>query len=174
MRTVTVSHNWYSFPRCSGTAVPTVFGVLSNVLCQDWGGMCRAWSGLVGMESGLGHSLTLCLPTSLMILIQVPIAQPHQPLCPSLQPCKTQAQNPQCQRHLTLLGHQHNPPHIPAAVQCVMPPNDPLVSICVAHLKSHRQRLMMAQQSSNVLSLVAKPFGLVEYIGNTTVTHRNL
>ena len=28
MRTVTVSHNWYSFPRCSGTAIPTVFSVL--------------------------------------------------------------------------------------------------------------------------------------------------
>ena len=35
MRTVTVSHNWYSFPWCSGTAIPTVFGVPPNVSCQD-------------------------------------------------------------------------------------------------------------------------------------------
>ena len=59
MRTVTVSHNWYSFPRCSGTAVPTVFGVPSNILCRDRGRMCQAWSGLVRMKSELGHSLTL-------------------------------------------------------------------------------------------------------------------
>ena len=58
VRTVTVSHNWYSFPRCSGTAIPTVFGVLSNVLCRDWGRTCWAWSGLVRMKSELGHSLT--------------------------------------------------------------------------------------------------------------------
>ena len=60
VRTVTVSHNWYSFPRCSGTAIPTVFGVPPDVSCQDWGRMCRAWSGLVGMKSELGHSLTGC------------------------------------------------------------------------------------------------------------------
>ena len=58
MRTVTVSHNWYSFPRCSGIAVPTVFGAPSDVSCRDWGRVCRAWSGLVGMEAELGHSLT--------------------------------------------------------------------------------------------------------------------
>ena len=58
MRTVTVSHNWYSSPWCSGTAVPTVFGVLSNVLCQDRGRTCQAWLGLVRMKSELGHSLT--------------------------------------------------------------------------------------------------------------------
>ena len=59
MRTVTVSHNWYSFPRCSGIAVPTVFGVPSDVSCWDWGRVCWAWSGLVRMKSELGHSLTL-------------------------------------------------------------------------------------------------------------------
>ena len=58
MRTVTVSHNWYSFPRCSGIAVPTVFGAPSDVSCRDWGRACQAWSGLVGMEAELGHSLT--------------------------------------------------------------------------------------------------------------------
>ena len=58
MRTVTVSHNWYSFLQCSGTAVPTVFSVPSNILCQDWGRTCQAWLGLVGMKSELGHSLT--------------------------------------------------------------------------------------------------------------------
>ena len=58
MRTVTVSHNWYSFPRCSGIAIPTVFSVLSDISCQDRGRVCRAWSGLVGMEAELGHSLT--------------------------------------------------------------------------------------------------------------------
>ena len=58
MRTVTVSHNWYSFLRCSGIAVPTVFGAPSDVSCQDRGRTCRAWSGLVGMEAELGHSLT--------------------------------------------------------------------------------------------------------------------
>ena len=59
MRTVTVSHNWYSFLQCSGTAVPTVFGVPSNVLCWDRGRTCQAWSGLVRMKSELGHSLTV-------------------------------------------------------------------------------------------------------------------
>ena len=59
MRTVTVSRNWYSFPRCSGIAVPTVFGALSDVSCRDRGRACWAWSGLVGMEVELGHSLTL-------------------------------------------------------------------------------------------------------------------
>ena len=59
MRTVTVSHNWYSFPQCSGIAVPTVFGVPSDVSCRDQGRACRAWSGLVGMEAELGHSLTV-------------------------------------------------------------------------------------------------------------------
>ena len=44
--------------RCSGIAVPTVFGVLSDVSCRDRGRACRAWSGLVGMEAELGHSLT--------------------------------------------------------------------------------------------------------------------
>ena len=58
MRTVTVSHNWYSFPRCSGIAVPTVFGAPSDVSCRDRGRACWAWSGLVGMEAELGHSLT--------------------------------------------------------------------------------------------------------------------
>ena len=58
MRTVTVSHNWYSFPRCSGIAVPTVFGVPSDISCWDWGRACQAWSGLVGMKVELGHSLT--------------------------------------------------------------------------------------------------------------------
>ena len=58
MRTVTVSHNWYSVPRCSGTAVLTVFGVPSDVSCRDWGRVCQACSGLVGMEAELGHSLT--------------------------------------------------------------------------------------------------------------------
>ena len=58
MRTVTVSHNWYSFPRCSGIAVPTVFGAPSDVSCRDQGRACQAWSGLVGMEAELGHSLT--------------------------------------------------------------------------------------------------------------------
>ena len=58
MRTVTVSHNWYSFPWCSGIAIPTVFGVLSDISCRDWGRVCRAWLGLVGMEAELGHSLT--------------------------------------------------------------------------------------------------------------------
>ena len=58
MRTVTVSHNWYSFLRCSGTAIPTVFGVPPNISCWDWGRMCQAWSGLVGMKLELGHSLT--------------------------------------------------------------------------------------------------------------------
>ena len=58
MRTVTVSHNWYSFPWCSGVAVPTVFGVPSDVSCRDQGRTCRAWSGLVGMKVELGHSLT--------------------------------------------------------------------------------------------------------------------
>ena len=58
MRTVTVSHNWYSFLWCSGTAVLTVFGVPPNISCWDWGRMCRAWLGLVGMKSELGHSLT--------------------------------------------------------------------------------------------------------------------
>ena len=58
MRTVTVSHNWYSFPRCWGIAVPTVFSVPSDVSCRDRGRVCRAWSGLVGMEAELGHSLT--------------------------------------------------------------------------------------------------------------------
>ena len=60
MRTVTVSHNWYSFPWCSGIAVPTVFGALSDVSCRDQGRACQAWLGLVGMEVGLGHSLTVC------------------------------------------------------------------------------------------------------------------
>ena len=59
MRTVTVSHNWYSFPQCLGIAVPTVFGVLSDVLCWDRGRVCQAWSGLVGMKAELGHSLTI-------------------------------------------------------------------------------------------------------------------
>ena len=59
MRTVTVSHNWYSFLRCSGIAVLTVFGVPSDVSCQDWGRVCRAWLGLVGMKAELGHSLTI-------------------------------------------------------------------------------------------------------------------
>ena len=58
MRTVTVSHNWYSFLQCSGIAVPTVFGVPSDISCWDWGRVCRAWSGLVGMKAELGHSLT--------------------------------------------------------------------------------------------------------------------
>ena len=58
MRTVTVSHNWYSFPQCSGIAIPTVFGVPSDVSCQDRGRVCWAWSGLVRMKSELGHSLT--------------------------------------------------------------------------------------------------------------------
>ena len=58
MRTVTVSHNWYSFPWCSGTAVLTVFGVPPDVSCWDRGRMCQAWSGLVGMKSELGQSLT--------------------------------------------------------------------------------------------------------------------
>ena len=61
MRTVTVSHNWYSFPRCLGVAVPTVFGVPSDVSCRDQGRTCRAWSGLVGMKAELGHSLTITL-----------------------------------------------------------------------------------------------------------------
>ena len=30
----------------------------SNVLCWDQGRTCRAWLGLVGMESELGHSLS--------------------------------------------------------------------------------------------------------------------
>ena len=59
MRTVTVSHNWYSFPQCSGVAVLTVFGVLSDISCRDRGRTCWAWSGLVGMKAELGHSLTL-------------------------------------------------------------------------------------------------------------------
>ena len=59
MRTVTVSHNWYSFPRCLGIAVLTVFGVPSDISCRNRGRVCRAWSGLVGMEAELGHSLTL-------------------------------------------------------------------------------------------------------------------
>ena len=59
MRTVTVSHNWYSFPWCSGIAIPTVFGVPSDVSCRDRGRVCRAWSGLVGMKVELGHSLTV-------------------------------------------------------------------------------------------------------------------
>ena len=58
MRTVTISHNWYSFPWCSGTAVPTVVRVPSNVLCRDQGRTRQAWLGLVGMKSELGHSLT--------------------------------------------------------------------------------------------------------------------
>ena len=58
MRTVTVSHNWYSFPWCSGIAVLTVFGVPSHVSCRDQGRVCWAWSGLVGMKPELGHSLT--------------------------------------------------------------------------------------------------------------------
>ena len=58
MRTVTVSHNWYSFLRCSGIAVPTVFGVPSDISCQDQGRVHRAWSGLVGMKAEPGHSLT--------------------------------------------------------------------------------------------------------------------
>ena len=58
MRTVAVSHNWYSFPPCSGTAVPTVFGVLPNISCRDRGRMCEVWLGLVRMKSELGHSLT--------------------------------------------------------------------------------------------------------------------
>ena len=58
MRTVTVSHNWYSFLRCLGIAVPTVFGVPSDVSCQDQGRVCQAWSGLVGMKVQPGHSLT--------------------------------------------------------------------------------------------------------------------
>ena len=44
--------------QCSGIAVPTVFGVLSDVSCQDRGRVCWAWSGLVGMKAELGHSLT--------------------------------------------------------------------------------------------------------------------
>ena len=72
MRTVTVSHNWYSFPRCSGIAVPTVFGVPSDVSCQDRGRVCRAWSGLVGMEAELGHSLTdICIPKEAKEMIAV-------------------------------------------------------------------------------------------------------
>ena len=59
MRTVTVSHNWYSFPWCSGIAIPTVFGVPSDISCRDQGRVCRVWSGLVGMEVELGHSLTV-------------------------------------------------------------------------------------------------------------------
>ena len=58
MRTVTVSHNWYSFPLCLGIAVPTVFSVPSDVSCWDQGRVCQVWSGLVGMEAELGHSLT--------------------------------------------------------------------------------------------------------------------
>ena len=65
MRTVTVSHNWYSFPRCSGIAVLTVFGAPSDVSCRDQGRACRAWSGLVGMEAELGHSLTVWSSCSL-------------------------------------------------------------------------------------------------------------
>ena len=49
----------YSFLWCLGTAVPTVFGVLPNVSCWDWGRMCQVWSGLFGMKSELGHSLTV-------------------------------------------------------------------------------------------------------------------
>ena len=70
MRTVTVSHNWYSFLRCSGVAVPTVFGVLSDVSCRDWGTTCRAWSGLVGMKAELGHSLTQSYLLDLKMLPQ--------------------------------------------------------------------------------------------------------
>ena len=62
MRTVTVSHNWYSFPWCLGIAVPTVFGVPSDISCWDWGRVCRAWSGLVRMKVELGHSLTDSTP----------------------------------------------------------------------------------------------------------------
>ena len=58
MRTVTVSHNWYSFLRCSGIAILTVFGVPSDVSCRDRGRVCQVWSGLVGMKVELGHSLT--------------------------------------------------------------------------------------------------------------------
>ena len=69
MRTVTVSHNWYSFLRCSGIAVPTVFGVPSDVSCQDQGRVCRAWSGLVRTEAELGHSLTATQSWTCMILL---------------------------------------------------------------------------------------------------------
>ena len=51
--------NCYSFPWCSGIAVPTVFSVLSDISCRDQGRVCWAWSGLVGMKVELGHSLTL-------------------------------------------------------------------------------------------------------------------
>ena len=61
MRTVTVSHNWYSFPQCLGIAIPTVFSVPSDVSCQDQGRVCRVWLGLVGMKAELGHSLTVIL-----------------------------------------------------------------------------------------------------------------
>ena len=57
MRTVTVSHNWYSFPQCSGTAILTVFSALSNISHWDWGRIHWAWSG-VRMKWELGHSLT--------------------------------------------------------------------------------------------------------------------
>ena len=74
MRTVTVSHNWYSFPRCSGIAVPTDFGALSDVSCRDRGRACQAWSGLVGMEVELGHSLTVRLMLQMPIVILFPMA----------------------------------------------------------------------------------------------------
>ena len=64
MRTVTVSHNWYSFLQCLGIAVLTVFGVPSDISCWDWGRVCRAWLGLVGMKAELGHSLTSTFPPS--------------------------------------------------------------------------------------------------------------
>ena len=47
MRTVTVSHNWYSFLQCSGIAVPTVFGVPSDISCWDQG---KGVSGVVGIS----------------------------------------------------------------------------------------------------------------------------
>ena len=58
MRTVTVSHNWYSFPWCSGIAILTVFGVPSDISCRDQRRVYWVWLGLVGMKSELGHPLT--------------------------------------------------------------------------------------------------------------------
>ena len=53
--TGTVSHGAWVLPFRQFS----VCCLMSHVSCWDWGRVCQAWLGLVGMKSELGHSLTV-------------------------------------------------------------------------------------------------------------------
>ena len=70
--------NCYSFLQCLGTAVPTGFGALSNVSCQDWGRICQVWLGTVGTWLELGRSLTLTSGHSSSLFVPLGWPEDHE------------------------------------------------------------------------------------------------